>query len=378
LAAVVWSFTSCITDHDQLAKQSGNETDTATGVVGSGGVGGTAPLLDGGQSTGGAFTASNTTGPMFEFDEDGPDELTLIHGQVDAERIAFCFAPVEEGVPGRPKGEPFPAGGLEFGHHVTTSTPGGLSFENDSIQPIVLAGDLESIAGEDCADAVARASWVDSSVGAIGAAGAAGAGGIGDGLHAMALPQLPSGSLTLGRRYLLAVVGCMTSAENAGVDYAGRCGVPRSWRAPTLAPVLVTASRETRSDRVGLQVLHASAGSDPIALEVFASSVGDSPALRIATDLVFGELFPPTPNLNMTADELGARTGGNVHVFHNGARALQVSWSELAEAADIDELNDGESYVLVLLGPRAGSDEGGGYQGTRLALIRSSETLSGD
>jgi hypothetical protein len=189
----------------------------------------------------------------------------------------------------------------------------------------------------------------------------------------MALPQLVSGSLTLGRRYLLAVVGCMTPSAGVDAQYADWCGSPLSPNTPTLGPVLVTASRETRFDRMGLQVLHASPGSEQINLDVVSSPVGDDLPIRLASNLVFGELYPPTPNLNVSAEEFGVDTSGSVHVFQNGARELQVSWVELMEGAGIDELVDGESYALVLLGPRAGTAQGGGFQGTRLTLIHSTD-----
>lgn len=373
-AAVLWSFSSCITDHNQLAKQSDTGSTGSTGFVGRGGAGGTVPLLDTATSVGGTFGGTTATGPIFEYDADGPDELTLIHGQVDAERIAFCFAAVEDGVARRPRGNPLPEGGLDFGGFVTTREPGGLSFEDDSIQPIVLAGDLDSIDGDDCVEALDKATIVDDSVGAAGAAGAAARA---EGLWAMALPQLPSGSLTLGRRYLLAVVGCMTRPLEGDENYEELCGAPLWSSAPTLAPVLATVSRQTEVGRMGLQLLHASAGSDELTVEVRSSAFGTESPLRLATDLVFGELSPPTPIQNFSAEDYGAMGGSDVHVLHNGTRELQVSWLDLAEGSGIDELTDDETYVLVLLGPRAGIAEGGGYQGFNVTLIHASEA-SGD
>ncbi|MBE7479368.1 MAG: hypothetical protein HS104_05180 [Polyangiaceae bacterium] len=51
----------------------------------------------------------------------GPSKLTLLHGVVDATRIAYCFARVVDGLPEPVLGSPLPAAGLSWGAALAVS-----------------------------------------------------------------------------------------------------------------------------------------------------------------------------------------------------------------------------------------------------------------
>ena len=65
---------------------------------------------------------------------DGDDVLTLVHGQVDAERIAFCLGRPDDDGPTRFETPPLPAGGLGYGESFTLSEAEKLDFENDALE----------------------------------------------------------------------------------------------------------------------------------------------------------------------------------------------------------------------------------------------------
>lgn len=359
---------ACTTDHDQLAKQPGKATSSSTSSTGSG---------TGGASSTGSGHAVSTTGSAGpnQYPADGDDVLTLVHGQVDAERIAFCFAELRDGVLRLISEEPVPEQGLAYGAQLTLTAPGGLDFEDDGLVPIVLAGDLARVAGMECEEALSLAYRVDRSgeaqqepMGAAGAAGAAGATGSAarPALRAMELPALPAGTLVLGKHYVMVVHGCMGGPgveDESGVH----CGDAFTPSRPTLRPLLVPVSRQTTIGKLALQFMHASLASPRV-------DVRSRPANRLeqATLLVSGLAYgfvPSNPKKDLSAEDLGIDEGASLEVLLLGQRKFESTWHEAAELTGTESIEDGESYLIVLLGPSLGTQSDAGFNPTRLSVI---------
>jgi hypothetical protein len=367
LALVEW--TACTTNHDQLAKRTGQETSSSTSSATSSGMGGAS-------STGSGHTASTTgsTGPN-QYPADGDDILTLVHGQVDAERIAFCFAEIKEGEPRLVSGKPTPEQGLAYGGKVALEAPGGLDFEEDSIVPIVLAGDLARVAGMQCEEALASAYWVGRAaesqpdqVGAAGAAGAAGAPGNAarPPLRAMELPALPAGTLVLGKHYVMVVHGCM-GGPGVDDDNGVHCGRDFLPARANLRPLLVPVSRATRIGQLALQFMHASLATPQIDIRSRPADRMEQATL-LASGLAYG-FVPSNPKTDLSLGELGIGEGASLEVLILGRREFESTWEEAAALGGIDILENGESYLIVLLGPSLGTQSDKGFNPTRLTVI---------
>ncbi len=361
----------CTTDHDQLAKQprktTGGSAET-TNSGGSTGSGGAASVNSGSVTT-------SAAGGAFPYTPDGDDVLTLVHGEVDAERIAFCFARVVDGERRLVDAEPQPNGGLPYGSQLSLAEPGGLSFEDDTIVPVVLAGDIERVEGEACDAALDQAYWagVTELPQGLGGAGQGGQGGSSEqsetrpALRAMALPALPAGTLVKGRNYLMVIAGCMGGpgvTDETGVY----CGEDFSARESTLRPLLVPVSRQVMSGRLSLQFLHASPATSQVDFRSRPFSGGPGLEAALSFGLSYGTLSPSTPKTDYSVDQLGIPEGANLDVLLFNRRELAVPWQEAAERGGAT-LEDGESYVIVLLGPSLGTDSDDGFNASTLTIV---------
>src|SRR5688500_14874516 len=105
LLLLVLASSRCVTDHDALAKR---DRDAGADAGGSGGKGGGGGF--------GNFPSSGGEGGDDKYQEPpGRNVVTFLHGVVDAERVAFCFARQVEGQT-EFVGDPLPEGGLDFAH----------------------------------------------------------------------------------------------------------------------------------------------------------------------------------------------------------------------------------------------------------------------
>jgi hypothetical protein len=351
----------CTTDHDQLAERPSTST-SAGGATGTGGAATTQSL-----STMSSNTAS-TTGRTFEYTSDGDDVLTLVHGQVDARLIAFCFAPSISKVDDLVSGSPQPAGGLVYGAHASFREPGGLSLSDD-IVPIVLAGDSPEDFELDCADALREAVYItrESQLpdGELGAGGYAGGGGAAGGspvgqepdLRAMQLPRLVEGTLQLGRHYVMVIAGCMGGTTTP--IGSAQCGPQYAPGQATLRPLLVPVSRDASPFSLSLQFMHASAATPEISFRSNPASDGSGSGAALATSLTYGVATFEISEQNWSTSDLGVGDGATIEVLDFSQNSVEVSWQDAASLGGAAPLQDGESYLLILLGPRAGLDADG-------------------
>ena len=369
--------TGCLTDHDALAKR----------PSGAGGAAGSA-AADAGGPFGGTSSSGGT--PSSLFPPDGEDELVLMHGAADAEEILICFRRVEGSDVSAPAGEPAPGGGLSYGSALRPDL-GDFNLDEDDVQPLVFAGELERLNGLDCEEALELAERLDppfmpaegtggssgEAGGASGAAGESAAGGAGgqsggtatggEGggpatalqrsagprpLRLRALPAFPKGSLTRGRNVLAVVTGCLGGPGYAADREQEICGASYSPSRPTVSLAVVSPWRSSRFDYVGLMVFNASRAAGAVRFESAPPPEIANPPRQIAGGVAYGALVPRTITFDYSAADLGFSAGTySVRVVAGSGSALELRWSAIQAKSKLDAVRDGNSYVAVLLGP---------------------------
>jgi hypothetical protein len=325
--------TGCAGDHDALAKQ-------APGASGAAGSAGTA----GGGGQGGAPVEAGSDASI---EPPGANALTLVHGVVDAETIAFCFARGDDEL----LGDPMPKGGLGYGHALALGAVPGIALDTDDFVPFVVAADAALLSASSCAALVSQSNLAPDA----GADAGADAAPSDPAIRARALALIPSGTLSGGYSYLLVAAGCLgaPSHTDSALEQSV-CGAGYAPTAPTLTPIAVQMSRITQPDRLGLQVLHASVASESVgvrSLPVEASL----PAIQIASGVLPGAIAPRPPNLAHGSVSFGTPIGDStleIAGAEGTAFAVGFSWATAISLGGLASLKDGQTYALILLGPR--------------------------
>ena len=328
----------------------------------------------------------------------GSNVLTLLHGVVDAPRIAFCFAKVDGGVAAPPLGAPSPAAGLGWGNGLALSAIAGLDWTTDDIQPIVIAAtDFATLSGKTCADAMALAESyadaggadasedggaADASVDADASAGPADAdAGAGDAeaelpppppVRSLELPVLPAGTLSGGYSNLLVATGCIGGPGFTDSLETYVCGQSYSPSSPTLSESLVQLSRVGVSTALGLQVMNAALASDPIDLSSVPPEGSPLPTLGIASGVVYGALSPKPPMLTFSKVSFGNPISASaLEVTSQGSSSAVFAspWSAAFASGGIPDVSDGSTYAIVLVGPRPNITGTKWWNGPRLSVI---------
>jgi len=163
---------ACHQDHSALAKR---DRPPDHGVAGSGGV---AVTIAGAAGAVGAGAAEGGSA-LIPDEPAGDDVLTLGHGVVDAPRVFFCFARVEDGERSATPTSPLPEQGLAFGGLLSLDTLPGVDPATDEFVVTVVAADPTELEGLSCDEAIERAEQLAASQPPLDGrpAGAAGAGG---------------------------------------------------------------------------------------------------------------------------------------------------------------------------------------------------------
>ncbi|HEY3497318.1 MAG TPA: hypothetical protein VGK73_21625 [Polyangiaceae bacterium] len=171
------SAADCTSDHGALGRRpvvAGTSGASGAGAGGNGGTGGGGSSAVGGSS---GTTAGSAGQKMVE--PTGRSVTTFVHGIVDAERVAWCFArgAGDAGL----RGDPEPSGGLAYGEAFTFEKLDGIDLKKDDVSVYVLTGELDLVADLDCEHAVERAreEMEAANPGAGGTGGESGAGGAG-------------------------------------------------------------------------------------------------------------------------------------------------------------------------------------------------------
>lgn len=361
----------CSTDHEQLAERPGSG---GSGGTGSGGQGGNAAATTLTSSVGSTSTSTSSGGTV-HYPPDGQDVLTLVHGQIDAERIAFCVAKGAGDAEANFDAPPIPDGGLGYGEAFTLGESEAVDFEAEDLKLVVLTGEFDADA--ECRETLAQAYWParlhEPDSDETGAAGAAGAGGMGAGgaspverppLRALELPTIPANSLVLGRHYVMVLTGCMGGP--GVVDDGLHCGRTHSPQTPSLRPVLVPVTREVESGRLSLQFMHASAATPSVDIQSLPGTDGVGVQLYLATGLSFGRIIPMELQRTYSFEELGLDGGAELVVNGVNMQQFRAPWSEIAGRTEIAADN---SYLAILLGPTLGTNSADGFNETRVTLL---------
>jgi hypothetical protein len=170
LLAALLGVVSCGSDKRDLARRpgvagsSGTAGSAGTGGAGSGGVAG----------SGGSSAGTGGTGGQKIVEPRGRSVTTLVHGIVDAERVAWCFADADDEF----FGEPEPRSGLRYGEALHFEELDGVDLEDDDVSLYALTGELALVSELDCEDAVQRAREEMAAAGG-GTGGGSGSGGAG-------------------------------------------------------------------------------------------------------------------------------------------------------------------------------------------------------
>ena len=370
---------ACTTNHDALAKQN----------RGGGGQGGKAGAASAGLGNTGNFSPEGGAPQNPDDEQPGEDVVTIVNGVVDAPSVQLCFARTDI-VGGVPELVGEPSSELSYGSaRIFTEIP-GVSLQEDAIQPWLLAGTLSLVEGLDCVAAVELALEEEAKVtpveeqgtGGVGAGGEpAGAGGAGEPsprlelpkLRARAMPALPAGSFAVGRSVLLVLSGCIGGAAFTDSLETSVCGEAYSAKTPTLQPVVVKLSRESRFDKVGLQAVQGSLAAGVEEMRA-ASDVG-SLALTFASKLTFGAIQPRPADVRFGSAELGVGVPGHgVQAIGEGVVLYQEGWASLRDRAGISEVVNGRSYSLVLVGPSPQVAKPGFWSSPSLVLVDNDPT----
>jgi hypothetical protein len=372
------AFVACMTDHSALEKMP-NPGNSG----GAGGVGGSAgsPVISGGAGVAGGGGHPDDEAP-------GTSVLTIVHGVVDAPNIELCFAKVGSDGTVTPFGQPLTDAPLAYGENVVLHAVTGADVASDVLEPFVIAGQLDLVSGLDCASAIALARTDEaaanpspdpetgSSAGGAGEAGAGEAGGAAGApaevqapLRVRGLPAIPAGTLNGGRSYLLVATGCMGGSGFTAPSAEDYCGTGYTERAPTVSAIFVALSRLTALDHVGMQVVHASLGTGQVSVTSDGGLQSGTTPIPIVMNEIEGELLPRPAAVNHTALEYGASMNYSLEVMSQSATLLTVTWPSALTLGGVSALEDGSTYSLVLLGPRADLKQAGFWNAPVITIV---------
>ncbi|RYE83195.1 MAG: hypothetical protein EOO75_19635 [Myxococcales bacterium] len=265
---------------------------------------------------------------------DGPPEFRFLNGVTDVAAVQLCLVPWGPGGALGVDSAPQPPAGLAYGELLTPALPGGFDAATTSLRPYVIGGDLATVAGQGCLELAATTPA---------------------GVKAVGLPVLPPGTLTAPRSRLAVTTGCLGGLGVADPIYA--CGQGIDPLAGNAGLVLVDLSRTApASDRLGVQLVHASAASGPLRV---VSVTDKGTIVSLAGSLGPGQIAPRPP-LQSTADSLfGINASEATLKLQDGQQGTDLLTFPLpASLADsglgLDDLGPGHSLVVVVLGPRPG------------------------
>jgi hypothetical protein len=398
---------SCTSDHGKL--------ELRPHAAGMGGLGGVSAAGQGG--SGGALTRPPAAGsggvePTMHIDTPGRSVFTVVHGIVDADLTAWCFARVRDGATTL-VGDPVPAGGLGYGQSLSFETLSGVTAASDGVVPYVITGDLSQIDGLDCEAAVARAQAVmaadNGASGASGQGGALGEGGAGGGdagassggasheaeggaagdsgaggqsvqldvttpaapaLRVGALPGLPAGSLAAGYSMIEVAAGCFgAKAYTARLERIA-CGVDYTPDHGSLTAEIAILARDTEDNALALQALHASHASGDLGVSSAPGPLDSGTGTTLVDNFAEGALRPRDPSVAYPVQSWGANTSTwTVNATMGGVDYATELWADIRERAGMDQLENGRGYTLIAIGPSLGITDTGFWHDFAFALV---------
>lgn len=373
------SLAACVTNHAELAKK---PPSGAGGSNAGGSAGASNPVA-------GAAGRASAAGAGHADDEPrGNSVLTFVNGVVDAPAVALCWAKLDAASDVIPFGDPMLEPSLEYGHSLVLHEVPGADWAEDTLQPLLIAGELELIAGLDCRAALARARAEEGlTPGAGGASGeggaaggsaipgaagllietgsagggdldAAGAGGAPSTPHsrlrARGLPTLVAGTLNMGRSFALVANGCFGGAGFTAPQAEAYCGKGYSERQPTLSAALVSLSRRIAFDYVGMQVVNASLSNAEISLRAHPPFPSSAAGVTFAFGVAQGQVAPRPASIANTAMTYGSAFEFVLEARGGSDAVFSERWTAALARGGLAELTNGATFALVFNGPELG------------------------
>jgi len=360
---------ACTTDDDALAKRSRPASGGSGGTHGGGSGGGGADATAGVAGAAGgepgdasdAGDASSTDAPL----PVGPGKLTIVHGVADASELAFCFERVS-GAVATPLGSVQPTSALGYAHAFVFETPAGFDATQDSLRPIVLAGNLSSAFGKSCAEAIASAE-PQQDLDAGDAASDAG-----PGLVSVALPVLPAGTLYSGRDLLLVAAGCLGGPTHTDPSEQCVCGADYRPDRPTLTALLAASARASVAGKVALQVMNGSPLSESV--DFVAAPPAPELPTTLVSDVVAGAIAPEAPlTTRSAADFFASSQDSQIEINLGGSPVVRVPVPTALAQGGLSALENGRSYAFVLVGPRAAYSGANWWQAPSVTVVSTSQ-----
>jgi hypothetical protein len=347
---------ACVSDHDALVRRDSAGRGGGGGASESGaGAGGSLGDANAGDASeaeagGGDAMAPDVREPA------GSDRLTLLHGVVDAPRLAFCLIRQSASGPPEPLEPPMPASGLEYATSLVVGMNARIDLMTDALRFIAVAGDATDLAASSCAEALALsdAGPVDASASSDAAASDAAPR---TALRARSLPSLPAATLTNGRSFLLVATGCLGAPAHDSQTREAICGAGYTTARPTLGMVLAPMSRLTSNGRLGLQALHASRATDSVSAVSLPPPGSSAPALFVASDVVYGQMAPRFANVQYGLVAYGVPLEDSQIDIRRKAVGgnLSVRWGDALARGGVTTVDEGKSYTMVFVGPQMGA-----------------------
>lgn len=363
------ALASCVTNHEALEKKPGSGHQG-----GAGGVGGTSAGFGPVSGSGGDPLS---VGGRADDEPRGTSRLTIVNGVVDAPSVVVCLSKLDGAGNATPFGDPIAT--LDYAQSTPLAKLSHFDPARDTLQLFVIAGELElvrdlncqaAIAAAQAAEALASPSPAPNSEAQGGAAGAENAAGAsssaaGEGgeagaapvlrspLRVRGLPAIPPGTLDQGRSLCLIANGCMGGSAYLAPGAESYCGVGYSPQMPTVSAVLVNLSRVVSYDHVGLQVVHASLANGQVELGTIPTPPRKGSGVTIVSRLTYGQVSPRPANRSNTVADLGSASQVSVQISSLGEAQFSEPWSQILNSGGLTELADGQTYALVVSGPRA-------------------------
>lgn len=332
-------------DLDVESTTSSSSAATTTGSAGSG--------------SGGSSSAGTGTGGTSE--PSGPTRVTVVNGVNDYDAIRICFLPYPAG---DPAAKPWPsvASGLLFAHAAVLDLAVDIPANTD-VRPTIFAGDLTTIAGMSCDQALALAASSDEDAGTTAP------------ILAAALAVLPASVFTSEKSLLLAPIGCLGGPGHDDVGAKVGCGDSYTSSTPTVNLLALGMSRKTDPVHVALQIVNASVAIQPTDFGITSSIMG-SVNLPLATALPTGGIEPKPPFTALTVSELGAPEKVSIKTYVSGQAMMSTtSDTPMGEAFQngtvaSSQLANGGGYVLVAVGSAPNIPAGAFWHKLTYSLIK--------
>ena len=367
---------ACATPSSQLAAHGGDggaSSGTGGGSGGGAGASGAAGHGAGGSGApeGGLDVGSDAPSPpdappadvapdVF-VDPDGPPELRFLHGLADVPTVRACLVPWQ-GDAAVASPPAVPSMEVPYGGSIALAPPAGAD-PGGAFRVVLVAGDAAALGASSCQDFLAAPKA---------------------GVRVAALDVLPPLTLTQPRSLLLVATGCLGGVVLA--DPLAACGMlavppkPDAGADAAALPDLSTAglvlaelSRVAPpADRVGLQVMHASATLGNVDVRLVPE--GGQPPVPLAKGLGLGAIAPHPPlavNVDVGFGIVPEQSAVGVSDSTGDALLAGVSAGLASAGIPFAELAGGKGFVLVLVGPRPSpSDASTGGNSMRLVWMR--------